>query len=167
MIQEDRIIVECFADKAVFEWILQKTVRKANGCNGVIGEVKKESLTDSESLIGIIDNDKNKAGSYDDFSEKVVVKNSLTLLKTPNSNRFLIEIQPKAIEKWLIDCAELGNVNMADFGLENSIKGLKRTTKKQNVQRNPDFKDFVSRLIELDLKPIQDFRQIVLEVLSD
>ncbi len=167
MIQEDRIITECFADKAVFEWILQKTVRKANGCNGVIGEVKTESLTGSECLIGIIDNDKNKAGSYDDFSEKVAVKNSLTLLKIPNSNRFLIEVQPKAIEKWLIDCAELGNVNMANFGLENTIKGLKRTTKKQNIQGNPNFKNFVSHLIELNLEPIQDFRRMISEVLSD
>ncbi|MFT6964779.1 MAG: hypothetical protein ACJAWV_004521 [Flammeovirgaceae bacterium] len=166
MIQEDRIITECFADKAVFEWILGKSIRKANGCNGVIGEVKTEPLLKNQCLIGVIDNDKNKPGSYLYF-EQIETKESLILLKIPNTNRFLIEVQPKAIEKWLTDCAELGNVNMADFGLENTIKGLKRTTKKQNVQGNSDFKNFVSRLIELDLEPVQDFRQMILEVLSD
>lgn len=136
MIEEPRIITECYADQAFISFLIGKQVEKDNGCNGVLATIFTH--WSGKRVLGIIDDDKFKPNHYQEFSELLLENEWILFQKRPNEEHFLISLKP-ALEKWLINTAKQHNIDLESLEIPNTLKALTRITKKQAVGTNPIF----------------------------
>jgi hypothetical protein len=142
------ILPECHVDTKVAE-IITNSSEKYNhqhGCGQIANQLKNR-LKDHIAL-GIIDEDKNKGPLPKYFFEfqDIRSENGLILKKHSFRKQFLILVCPE-IEKWLLMNAKSVNVNLSDYGLPENLNGFKQITKRQDIDKNIQFYQFIKILI--------------------
>jgi len=73
----------------------------------------------------------------------------LKLHKHTERSQFLIYISP-ALESWLLSAAEEVELLVSDYGLNDTLKNLKRTTKSMDLHKNQDFTKFIKALVRYE-----------------
>lgn len=143
---ELNIVPECEVDTRIVQ-ILADISKRPNHQKGH-GNVASKMQFDLKNYqaLGIIDEDTIKVRKAKYFSEfkSIKTENGLTLKKHEERNHYLIVIMP-AIEKWLLQNAELVNIIPENLGYE--LSDLKNFTKKKSIHKNQDFYVFIKKLI--------------------
>ena len=131
----DYIIPECYVDTNLVETLVcTYGCNHQKGCNQV-AKVMQEKFAD-RFAVGIIDADKRKPGYLKEFNE-IASSDHLKLFRHSNRQHFLILVHPP-IDGFILSCAKVGNVNMADYGLSPILKDFTIQTK--NVLSNKDIR---------------------------
>lgn len=118
---------ECYADTLLIETLVptKKGYNHKHSCFKVEEEMKFGKLK-NQFAVGIIDNDKKQVTYLQEFVEIDKVEGSLVLWKHPEKDHFIIQICP-ALEKWILNVCERGNISMDKFG--NNLEEFKKYTK--------------------------------------
>lgn len=113
-------------DTNLVEVLLNKpdTVNHQKGISS-IAILMRGQLSDT-FVVALIDDDKQKLALLKEFSKvERLSRTSLTLFRHAVRKHFFIQLSP-AIETWLIEESAKGEINFSDYGLPDSINGLKR-----------------------------------------
>jgi len=54
------------------------------------------------------------------------------------------------LESWLLSAAEEVELLVSDYGLNDTLKNLKRTTKSMDLYKNQDFTRFIKALVRYE-----------------
>lgn len=141
------IVPECYVDTKLVEILGEfKRCNHQHGC----GDVSRELLTKLKNNIslGIIDQDPNKGFKSKYFNEFNIIKEeeNLILQKHPKQSQYLILICPE-IEEWLFNNAQSVKLSPENFGLPKGLKGFKKESKSENINKNIGFYRFVKELV--------------------
>lgn len=143
------ILPECYVDTKVAEIITfaSEKFNHQHGCGQIANQLKNR-LKDHIAL-GIVDEDRNKGPVPKYFLEFEEIKseNGLILKKHRNRKQYLILICPE-IEKWLLMNSNLVNINLSTYNLPISLNEFKQITKKQDIDQNNDFYQFIKLLMD-------------------
>ncbi len=142
------ILPECYVDTKVAE-IISRSSEKYNhqhGCGQIARQLK--SRLKNIVALGIIDEDKNKGPVANYFLEfqELITENNLILKKHRSRKQYLILICPE-IEAWLLDNANVVNIDPENFGLPSALKDFRQITKMQSIDQNIGFYQFVKILM--------------------
>ena len=133
------IVPECHVDTKVAEIVGgDGKYNHKHGCGDVAIEL--EFKLKDRVAIGIIDEDKNKGSIAKYLFEFDIIKseNNLILKRHRKRKQYLILICPE-IEQWLLNDAVATNLDIENFGLPKDMKGLKRKTKTQDIDKDINF----------------------------
>lgn len=131
----DFIIPECYIDTNLVETLVcTGGCNHQKGCNQV-AKVMQEKFAD-RFAVGIIDADKRRPGYLSEFCE-IASSEHIKLFRHPVRSHFIILVHPAA-DGFILSCAEIANVNMADYGLSSKLKEFTAQTK--NVMSNKDLR---------------------------
>jgi len=129
----DYIIPECYVDTNLVETLVCTAgCNHQKGCNQVTKVMQKKFA--DRFAVGIIDADKRKPSYLNEFY-KIASSEHLKLLRHPGRPHFIILVYP-AIDGFILSCAKVGEVNMADYDLSPLLKEFTAQTK--NVMSNKD-----------------------------
>ncbi|HFA47528.1 MAG TPA: hypothetical protein ENJ95_00765 [Bacteroidetes bacterium] len=137
-----QILPECYGDTALIEMLEYKNPYHLYSISRVLTTLS-DKRRKSQTLIGIIDNDKRKPEIYNEYIKEFETENMIRK-KHPDRNHYLFILNP-ALEKFLFGAAEQADVDPAKYGF-NNIEHLKKTCKNKNVQKNQNFKQFVNAI---------------------
>ena len=135
-----QILPECYGDTTLIEILGFKKTDHQGSISKVLAtlnEPKRFSLT----LIGIIDDDKKKPVTINEFVKLDETPN-LVKLKHPDRNHYLMVLKP-ALEIFLLKAAEEAEV---DTGRFFDKKYFKEVCKSQKVSENQQFRQFVNSI---------------------
>lgn len=134
---------ECYADTLLIETL----VPTKNGYNHKHScfKVAASMRNSNKFAVGIIDNDKKQISYLKEFETIDELKPDLILLKHKEKSQYIIQICP-ALEKWVLSVCNVEDIKIADFGLLNSLEGLKRVTKQMSSLNNLNLKNLFSEI---------------------
>jgi hypothetical protein len=133
----DFIIPECYIDTNLVETLVCTSgCNHQKGCNQV-AKVMQEKFAD-RFAVGIIDADKRRPGYLSEFCE-IASSEHIKLFRHPVRPHFIILVHPAA-DGFILSCAEVANVNMADYGLSSKLKEFIAQTKNVMSNKDPRFK---------------------------
>lgn len=133
----DFIIPECYIDTNLVETLVcMGGCNHQKGCNKV-AKVMQEKFAD-RFAVGIIDADKRRPGYLSEFCE-IVSSEHIKLFRHRVRPHFIILVHPVA-DGFILSCAEVANVNMADYGLSSKLKEFTAQTKNVMSNKDPRFK---------------------------
>jgi predicted metallo-beta-lactamase superfamily hydrolase len=101
-------------------------------------------------VLALIDDDKTNVPDYfQEFQENLEkVAHNLAYKKHLERPHILIVVHP-AMEKWLLEIAQMNEVNPATHNLPTDFKNLKKkVTGKESVLKDKDFDNFLTELLE-------------------
>ncbi len=155
-------IPECFVDTNIVESLLNmygqytSGVNHQKGCNKVVGTMKNDKYNDN-FVLGIIDDDKTCPEYISEFN---MIGNSthLTLLKHKYKHHYIILIR-KAMEDFILSCADEIGIDMSDYGLSHDLESFKNVTKKLSSKKDSRFKKLFKDI--KDSKEMQIFGNIL------
>lgn len=131
----DFIIPECYIDTNLVETLVcTGGCNHQKGCNQV-AKVMQERFAD-RFAVGIIDADKRRPGYLNEFCE-IASSEHIKLFRHQVRSHFIILVHPAA-DGFILSCAEVANVNMADYGLSSKLKEF--TAQTRNVMSNKDLR---------------------------
>ena len=137
------ILPECYADTLLVEIL---GFPKANH-QFSIGQVFKtmDTKMSKQLAVGVTDKDKKiKSKYYTSFQEEKI-ENGIRRLKHPDRKHYIIEHLP--LESFLFKAAKGVTVDPSKYGFD-SVKSLAKLTKKQNIDKNQQFKQFLNTLLQ-------------------
>lgn len=129
-------VPECNLDTLLIE-VLLECPNKANHAKGNSSVVRKvDWLMEKNGFgVGVIDKDKRELPVLSEFKEESISRKDLKLFRHRSKGQIIIQICP-AIESWIWNqCREAG-INLADYRLPDSLKGLVKS--KSRFQRNDE-----------------------------
>jgi hypothetical protein len=125
------IMPECYADTLLIQTLVPTKIgyNHQHSCFKVEGEMRLGRLMDQFAL-GIIDKDKETIGYIREFDNIDEVAGSLILWRHKNNakHHYIIQICP-VLEKWILNLCAAEGIQIEQFGLSNSLEGLKEHTK--------------------------------------
>lgn len=132
----DFIMPECFVDTNMVETLAcNKGCNHQKGCNQV-AKIMKEKFAD-RFAVGIIDADKRRPSYLNEFKE-IVGSQHIKVCRHSNRPHFIILISP-AIDKFILDNAEIANIKMEDYNLSPVLNEFTRQTKNELSNKDPSF----------------------------
>ena len=136
-----KIIPECYVDTNLVETLLALSgcplfVNHQKGCNTGANVMQK---LHGDFALGMIDNDKQKHSYTNEFCE-IARTEHLSLRKHSDRNHYLIVVEPKAVDLFILDVAKRQNVNMADFGFSANLDSFTKETKQVSSKEDDRFK---------------------------
>lgn len=138
------IFPECYVDTNILKTLLcLDGVNHKHGCSNVMVGMKTGRFSDGFA-IGIIDDDKKKTYDYADF-QLLASSEHLRLMKHKTRHHYLIFVC-KAAEDFLLSCAAELSLNLSDYGLPDTLEGLKEVTKDSESDKEPRIKKLVNAL---------------------
>lgn len=129
----DFIIPECYIDTNLVETLVcTGGCNHQKGCNQV-AKIMQEKFADRFAT-GIIDADKRRPGYLNEFRE-IAASEHLKLFRHSTRPHFIILVHPAA-DGFILSCAKVAQINMADYELSPILKEFTGQTK--NVMSNKD-----------------------------
>lgn len=129
----DFIISECYIDTNLVETLVcTGGCNHQKGCNQVV-KVMQEKFA-NRFAVGIIDADKRHPSYLNEFRE-IASSEHLKLFRHPTRSHFIILVHPAA-DCFILSCAEVAQISMADYELSPVLKEFTAQTK--NVMSNKD-----------------------------
>ena len=126
---------ECFLDTNLVEFLLGRSnsVNHKKGNSSVAAAMNQKRFENS-FVVGIIDDDKRKLKVLEDCLEyKNLWRKGLKIYKRRERQHYFIQLSP-AIEKWILNECEKGNIEIEKYNLPGSFQSLKNL--KGFTQRN-------------------------------
>jgi len=133
------VIPECYIDTKLCKALVPPTSRynHQKGCPNV-AKVMKEKLSNNFAL-GIVDRDKLELAYFQEFNLITELPENIQLLKhRTEPHHYLIFIRP-TMEKWIIACADEGNISLKDFELPHDFKALLKITKTSKSENDDPY----------------------------
>jgi len=147
---DDNFVPECFFDAVLVKAILGiKHVNHQKGCPNVIKEITESKRLKEDFAVGIIDKDKKELDYIKDECIEHIKTNNLILLKHRTKQHYFIQLAP-AIEKWILNIVEEGDINIEKFGIPRDLNKLRKITKSVFVNENENLKSLCKKLVESD-----------------
>lgn len=142
-----KFIPECFADTALVHFFLKNDdlYIHQRGVGEVANSMKSKAAA-SYRIIGIVDNDKRQPSYFQNF-EAIETKGSITVKKIPQSEQYLIVLNP-AIERFLLNCCQEIGLDLSTFNLPDDLKALTKITKDVNIKTNSDYQNLLNALLQ-------------------
>lgn len=141
---DESVIPECFVDTNLLETLVPPNARynHQKGC-GTVTKVMKERFAERFAL-GIIDKDKYEVDYLKEF-EEVCSYGSLILHKHKSRHHYIIQINP-AIERFILNCADVVGISLRDFNLPTNFELLKKESKTVISKKDERFKKLFKSL---------------------
>ena len=131
------LITECYVDTALACALLGVNgVNHQSSCDNVCITMQKR-FADSFA-VGIIDDDKRKPSYVNEF-DNIGSASHIILKKHKSKTHYLILIS-KAVEDFILFCANEAIVNLVVYGLPSDMEGFKMHTKTAGAASDPVFK---------------------------
>lgn len=141
-IRLNHLFPECYVDTNILKTLLRLDgVNHQQGCSKVMSGMNSGRFSEGFA-IGILDDDKKKTYSYGDFAE-ICKSERLTVMKHRSKPHYLIFVC-KAAEDFLLSCAEELHLRLSDFGLPETLEGLKEVTKNCESDKEPRIRQLVN-----------------------
>lgn len=148
-------VPECYFDTTLVKAILGvKKVNHQKGCATVVKEMRESKLLKSDFAVGIIDKDKRELDYIKDNFKIEINSGNLILLKHKEKPHYIVQVSP-AIEKWILNVAEEGNIDIGDFGLPTDLNKLCKYTKTDKVDEDPNLIRFCQGLVNSESKTMR------------
>ncbi|MEI6816674.1 MAG: hypothetical protein WCL14_08705 [Bacteroidota bacterium] len=164
MIDETRVIAECYADTLLINMILRKKVTHGPNTNEVAKVMIKKPI--QQLIIGIIDNDKNKPTYFNEFIIQESRQNCHFKIYKHRSNNHYFLIIDKAHEDFIIKCATEVGLNTAKYAKYFNAKFLKSLTKSVYIDNNSEYKQFLNDIIQKRPASIVELRSFINTLLN-
>ncbi len=143
-VRANYIFPECYVDTNILKTLLNVDgVNHQYGCSRVMAGMETGRFADGFA-IGVVDDDKKKTYNFQEY-EELCRSEHLVLLKHKSKHHYLL-IVCKAAEDFLLSCAQELGLTLADFGLPNTLEGLKSVTKSNESDKEPRVKRLVNAL---------------------
>ncbi|MDR2231492.1 MAG: hypothetical protein LBE56_00035 [Tannerella sp.] len=141
---ESNILTECFVDTLIIQTVIssKKEYNHQKGCNNVLKRMRIQFA--DKAAFGIIDDDKIVA-NFNAFSLLKKHNEHLAIYRHSDKPHYIIKIG-KAVEDFIIHCAEQCDVSLADYNLPTDLNTLKKRTKRATLLNDNDFKKLFSAL---------------------
>jgi len=144
--RKDFIIPECYIDTNLVE-----TLVCAGGCNhqkgcNTVAKIMQDKFAD-RFAVGIIDADKRRPSYLDEFNA-VAASEHIKLLRHHNRPHFIILVHPAA-DGFILSCAEIAEINMADYGLSSVLKEFTKQTKDVMSNKDERFKRLFRAMVNV------------------
>ena len=131
------VISECYVDTNLAATLLDASaMNHQRGCNNVCTVMQKNFA--DEFAVGIIDGDKRQP-TYATSFDGIASCPHLTLKKHKVRSHYIIVVS-KAVEDFILSCANESNVSLEKYGLPNDMQGLKEVTKTAKSSKDSRFK---------------------------
>ncbi len=141
------LVPECYFDTVLVKSILKvKKVNHQHGRESVIKELSTNKMLKDDFAVGIIDNDKKVLEYITDDCIEVLRTERLVLLRHKTRNHFIIQLVP-ALEEWLMNIIDEGNIDVSDLNLPTNLKALCKFTKSKFVSEDEDLYRLCKRLV--------------------
>lgn len=129
-------VPECNLDTLLIEVLLQ-CPNKANHARGNSNVILKVDFVEKRNgfSVGVIDQDKRELSVLREFIEESISRKDLRLFRRRDKKQIIIQICP-AIESWIWNQCKEAGIDLADYGLPDSLKGLVKS--KSKLQRNDE-----------------------------
>lgn len=137
------VLPECYVDTNLIEFLLGANVNHQHSCSQVVGQLSGTFA--DRFAVGIIDRDKKEL-PYLKECQPLAQTEHLTLLKHRVRSQYLITVHP-AIDRFLLDCASVLGVDVADYGLPPTLKEFTQETKTVTSNKDPRFKRLFAALL--------------------
>jgi hypothetical protein len=143
---EGSFVPECYFDTVLVRSILriETALNHKKGCTNVIKAMKDGKLKDVFA-VGIVDKDKKDLDYLNEFDGYDFDK--LILFKHKNKHHYIIQLNPP-IERWVIEVADEGKVDLKKFGLPRDVGKLKKITKSETARETPELVSFCTALLQ-------------------
>lgn len=145
------ILPECYVDTNLIETLVPPRKRghqlgynHQKGCGTVASRMIKNF--NDQFALGIIDKDKHQVDYLKEFDELINLK-TLILHKHKTKHHYIIQINP-AIERFILDNANLVGVSVAEYDLPTNFDLFKQASKKENSKYDLRFKNLFKALIK-------------------
>jgi hypothetical protein len=109
------------------------------GCHNVAKVMQSRYYADRPT-IGVVDNDKKKPPYFTQFKDIDTHKDILVLWEHNEHRIISVGAKNKSIESFILSAAQEGDVNMADYGLPDTLEGLQNITKTNKSINNEHLK---------------------------
>lgn len=161
------IFIECNPDKYLVRQLVRgkqqrKKIKHGGGKSGVL-DILEEG---KGRMVGIVDEDPNRTKHPPKKRKEYITKDSkgsIKLLRNrDDSSKSLIELSPD-LEGWLINRAKENGINLEDYGLPDNRKKMHDIPR---IERDPDFKKFIKRLIRTSDDEINALRTWIREAIE-
>ena len=133
-----RLLPECHADTTLVAFLVDEPDLCRHSLGSEVAGDMKAAATGFDIVVGIIDDDETKPRYFDNF-DKISEENNVQLLRKPDSNEYLIIIMFKGAESFLLWNAQAVNLNVADYGFTNTVKGLRPRLKSPLIETDPNY----------------------------
>ncbi len=136
---DNHVVPECYIDTMLVQTLVppKKRYNHQHGCSEVSNEMELYHLKD-KFAVGIIDNDKKKAKYLRSFLEIDGNACGVKLFKHAQNHQYYIQISP-AIESWILEVCKQEEIDIAEFGLPNTLRALTKITKPQSSIKDRRF----------------------------
>ncbi len=158
------VLPECFADTKMMQVIGFKRVNHCPSIGAVANTMKEKYQ--KRLAIGVVDKDKpgNIPSYFNDF-EVVKEFDGFELKRLPNTKHFLVVIAP-ALEQWIIDTSNKLDIPLKRYGFD-TLKKLKRVTKKQSVANNRDFEALINTMQQKKNSPLKKMKEEIEKLIDE
>ncbi|GHT17912.1 hypothetical protein AGMMS4956_21450 [Bacteroidia bacterium] len=132
------IITECYVDTLLMAIVTdtgKESINHQYGCHNV-AKVMQNRYYANRPTIGVIDNDKKKPLYFAQFKNIDTHKDILVLWEHHQHRIISVGAKNKSIESFILSAAQEGEINMADYGLPNTLEGLQDITKTNKSMNN-------------------------------
>jgi hypothetical protein len=138
---------ECYLDTNLVEFLLGRanSVNHKKGNSSVAATMNNKRFLDNFA-VAVIDDDKRKLKELDGcLAVEKLWRDGLKLFKHPERKHYFIQLSP-AIEKWILNECEKGEINIELYNLPGNFKELKNL--KGFTQRNDQrFKELFADML--------------------
>jgi len=134
-----QIVPECYADTVLVEMLGFENPNHQLCIGNVFGEFSKNLK--NRRAVGIIDDDKEKPKSLDEF-ELIEERNGV---KRFGKDKHTILILCPAFEAWVFENARAKGVDLAKYGFKNR-KDFQKACKRTDVRKNDKVKQFLNTI---------------------
>jgi hypothetical protein len=140
------VLPECYVDTCLLETLVPPlTHYNHQKGTGTVAKKMKEKFADRFAL-GVIDKDKRELHYLREF-DLIASKGNLELYKHKQKHHYFILINP-AIETFIIANAATSGIILSQFGLPETLDGLRKISKSANSKYDPRFKNLFNAFVE-------------------
>lgn len=134
-----QIVPECYADTVLVEMLGFKNPNHQLSIGTVFGEFSKNLR--KRKAVGIIDDDKKKPKSLDEFE---LIEERYGIKRLRKDKHTILMICP-AFEGWIFENANAKNVDPAQYGFKTR-KDFQKACKRTDVGKNDKVKQFLNTI---------------------
>lgn len=144
-------VPECYVDTSLTEYLLGiKGVNHQTGCNNVAKTMRCDKLKDSFA-VGLIDHDKDKRipKYFTEEFKEIASTSHIVLKKHKKISQYVFitgEKEWKAIDKFILDCANELNVDPTTYNLGKDPKAFRKDCKQVKTLNDSRFKQLFAAI---------------------
>jgi hypothetical protein len=142
------VLVECYSDTALIRALgVQRRNLLHEFCKGNVMNGLRKATSDAAGVIDADPNSQNPPAELSNYRETENVHGLRLLVHAQEPRKKVIEVGPR-LEEWLVGRAGASHLDLAQYGLPQTAREMKRIPR---YDKKPDFPRFLQDLLKADI----------------